>query len=111
MNRSPLRARSLKLQRAMAVYRRQVAAFLADHDTCEHPTNHPDGFVRSSVVHHRRGRFGKRLLDQRYWAASCNPCNAEAEENTGKSLDCGWLIPVESIAAYAESLRDKGRAS
>ena len=97
MRKTPLRSRSLKLQRAMTIYRREVRAFLEANPFCQHPTNHLDQPVRSEVVHHRRGRFGKRLLDQRYWAASCVPCNAEPEDDTGKSLECGWLLKIESV--------------
>lgn len=110
--RIPLRRRSAKLVAAMRVYNQRREAFLAEHPTCEHPTNHLNGSVRSEVVHHQRGRFGRRLLDERWWKASCSPCNAEAEDDTGKSRACGWLISIESVDTYAaeEAARGNGAA-
>lgn len=93
-----MRARSLKLQRAMRVYRGMIDAFLADHPTCEFPL----GCVRPAVVaHHRRGRFGRRLLDQQWWAASCNFHNQYAEDHSGESLACGWLVRIEGTGDAA----------
>lgn len=95
MRKTPLRNRSLKLQRAMTIYRREVRAFLTEHDRCEFPLGCTEA---SAVVHHRRGRFGKRLLDKRYWAASCHAHNSYAEDHTGESLECGWLLRIEGVA-------------
>ena len=89
-----MRARSLKLQRAMRVYRQMVGDFLDQHPTCEFPLG--CGKPATSV-HHRRGRFGKRLIDQRYWAASCHEHQNYAEERSGAALACGWLIRIESV--------------
>ena len=94
-----LRARSLKRARMMRAYVPEMLAFLADHPTCEHPTNHPDGSVPAVCVHHRKGRAGRRLRDQEFWAASCWPCNQAAEDDTGAALACGWLLPIEGVAS------------
>lgn len=91
-----MRSRSLKRQRQIREYIPLAEAFLADNPTCQHPTNHPLP-VPSTVVHHQRGRRGLRLLDRDWWAASCALCNAEAEDDTGTSLACGWLVPIEGV--------------
>ena len=97
--RTALRQRSLKRARIMRAYVPEMLAFLELHRTCEHPTNHQDGPVPSVCVHHTKGRFGeKRLRDQTFWRASCWTCNQEAEDDTGKSLACGWLLPIESAS-------------
>lgn len=96
-----MRSRSLKTQRLMREYIPAAEKFLQDHPVCQWPL----GCTRASaVVHHRRGRFGRRLVDQRWWAASCHDHNTLAEDQTGTALDCGWLVPIESTAAYAASL-------
>lgn len=92
-----LRVRSAARAREMRLYAVEAAAFIAEHPFCEHPTNHPDAPVPATVVHHKRGRFGKRLRDKRWWARSCDPCNDEAETNTGKALADGWLIRIEGV--------------
>jgi hypothetical protein len=92
-----LKPRSAKLAAAMRVYNRERELFLEANPNCQHPTNHTDKSERSTVVHHQRGRFGKRLLDKRWWKASCWACNDEAETDTGKSLKCGWLVLIESV--------------
>lgn len=78
----------------MREYIPQAETFLAEHNGCEFPLGCPKA---SRVVHHKRGRFGKRLLDKRFWAASCDFHNDYAETNTGAALACGWLIPIEGV--------------
>jgi hypothetical protein len=52
----------------------------------------------ANTIQHLRGRRGARLLDEKYWAASCLPCNLWAEDNTGEALRIGWLIRIEGAA-------------
>jgi hypothetical protein len=74
----------------MSIYRPKARAFLEAHPRCQFPL----GCGAPSVdVHHRRGREGLRLLDERYWAASCRFHNDYAETRTGAALACGWLLP------------------
>jgi hypothetical protein len=69
-------------------------AFLLGREWCEFPLGCS---ARATVVHHRRGRFGARLLDIDWWAASCAHHNDYAETNTGHSLAIGWLVPIEGV--------------
>lgn len=91
-----MRRISRKRAAAMRVYRKRAAEFLTEHPQCQFPTGCDK---RATVVHHRRGRFGARLLDERWWAASCPGHNAFAEEHTGQALDIGWLVPIEGVAS------------
>ena len=88
-----MRHRSLKRQRDMRAYIPLVEEFLEGNPTCHFPLGCKQ---RATCVHHRRGRFGKRLLDQRYWAASCAAHNDYAETHTGHSLEIGWLLRIEA---------------
>ncbi|HZQ33757.1 MAG TPA: hypothetical protein VFB19_18745 [Mycobacterium sp.] len=94
--RTKLRARSPKRAADMRAYGREVEAFLAEpeHATCEFPLGCAS---RSTAVHHRRGRFGRRLRDQRWWAGTCAFHNAYAEDHTGEALACGWLLRIEGV--------------
>jgi hypothetical protein len=88
-----MRRVSLKRQRELRTYKRLRERFLADYLWCEFP-----GCQRpAAVVHHRRGRFGGRLNDVEWWAASCVEHNDYAETNTGEALACGWLIRIEAM--------------
>ena len=81
-----IRRRSPKRAREERLYARESRAFLAAHPWCQR-------CGRASVcVHHRAGREGSRLRDQRWWAASCWGCNTFAETETGRALAEGWLL-------------------
>lgn len=90
-----LAAVSRKRRRELAEYRRLRDAFLAGHRVCEFP----GCYAPSRVVHHKRGRFGARLVDVDWWAAACLFHNDYAETNTGHSLAVGWLVPIEGAPA------------
>lgn len=91
-----MRARSLKRAREIREFAPLAEAFLEEHDRCEFPLGCDQPSV---VVHHKRGRFGRRLLDRDWWAAACNFHNNYAEEQTGAALACGWLVPIEGVSA------------
>lgn len=74
----------------LAVYRPQRDAFLEAHPFCFRCGK------RRTCLHHRMGKVGALLLDQRYWAASCAECNDLAETNTGLALAEGWLLRANS---------------
>lgn len=90
-----MRARSPKRAQQMRAYGKLVGPFLEAHPQCQFPLGCEQ---RSTVVHHQRGRFGLRLLDQTFWAASCNDHNDYAETQTGHSLAVGWLLRIEATA-------------
>lgn len=91
-----MRARSKKRAALMRIYVKRAAEFLTEHPRCQFPGGCAQ---RATVVHHRRGRFGARLLDEQWWAASCDQHNAFAEEHTGQALDIGWLVRIEGVAS------------
>jgi hypothetical protein len=90
-----MRNRSPKRQKEIREFIPLAVAFLEEHPVCEFPLGCPE---LSQVVHHARGRFGRRLLDQEWWRGSCTYHNNYAETNTGESLDCGWLVRIEGVA-------------
>lgn len=76
----------------MALYIPEMLEFLLVHVWCEFPgCDQP-----SDVVHHRKGRNGRRLRDQRFWSAACDPHNEYAETHTGEALAMGWLVRINS---------------
>jgi hypothetical protein len=93
-----MRTRSLKRRREIREFIPLAEVFLEENPDCQFPLGCSEP---SEVVHHARGRFGRRLLDRTYWRASCNDHNNYAETNTGESLDCGWLVRIESVDGAA----------
>jgi len=91
-----MRRVSKKRAAALRVYRKRRDDFLTANPQCQFPGGCEQ---RSTVVHHRRGRFGARLLDERFWAASCDYHNDYAETHTGESLALGWLVRIEGVSA------------
>jgi len=74
----------------MGIYRHRRVLFLTARPWCESPW--PCG-QRATEVQHRRGRRGERLLDERWWAASCHDCNQRAESTeTGAARATNWLV-------------------
>lgn len=89
-----MRARSPKRAAQMRRYIPAMRAYLDSHARCEFPgCGKP-----SAVLHHKRGRSGARLLDERWWAASCHEHNQWAETNTAAALAVGWLVRIEGAA-------------
>lgn len=93
--RTPLRPVSDKRRRENATYRTRRDDYLQQHPVCEFPLGCNQ---RATEVHHKRGRFGGRLLDEAFWAASCREHNTFAEIRTGEALAIGWLIPIGAVS-------------
>jgi hypothetical protein len=95
LRHTPLAAVSRKRAGQNRTYTTLRARFLADHVRCEFPLGCPRP---AEVVHHARGRRGKRLLDTTWWRAACVFHNDFAEDHTGEALACGWLVRIEAKA-------------
>lgn len=94
MRRTPLRRASLKRRQQELQYLKLRKKFFDAYPWCQFP-----GCDRpTAVVHHRRGRFGARLNDVTWWAASCIEHNDFAETHTGESLRLGWLVRIEGAS-------------
>ena len=84
---------SLKRQQQMRHYLKLRKKYFDAYPWCQFP-----GCDRpSAVIHHRRGRFGARLNDVTWWAASCVEHNDFAETHTGEALRLGWLVRIEDV--------------
>lgn len=95
LRRTRINPVSAKLRKRKPQYLQLREAFLEGHPRCEFPAGCE---ARATVVHHRRGRFGERLVDVDWWAASCDFHNDYAETHTGHSLAIGWLVRIEGAA-------------
>jgi hypothetical protein len=48
----------------------------------------------SAQVHHRRGRIGRLLRDQRFWTAVCAECHEWIHGNPNEARKIGLIVPV-----------------
>lgn len=71
-------------------YRKQRVEFLTENPLCQMPKwrdakcNEP-----ATEVHHRRGRVGALLLDQRYWSAMCSRHHRYVTEHPAHAYSLG----------------------
>ena len=67
-------------------YQRQRRAFLAEHPRCVFPGGcaHP-----ATEVHHRKGRVGALLLDEKHWSPLCHDHHAYITEHPAWAYEAG----------------------
>jgi len=73
MKRTRLKPVSKKRAAQLREYSKLRKAFLNEHPICEACAK-----KRSAEIHHKKGRFGRWLLDTDYWAALCWNCHRKA---------------------------------
>jgi hypothetical protein len=47
---------------------------------------------QTNGVHHKAGKIGDLLNDEKYWMAACNPCNGWIEDNDAEARKLGFKI-------------------
>lgn len=67
-------------------YRRDAAAFLAEHPRCQFPG---ECAAAATEVHHRKGRVGVLLLDQAHWSGLCHDHHAWTTEHPAAAYEMG----------------------
>lgn len=86
MKRTPLRKVSDKRRQQLRLYSQERKAFLADKPVCE--ICHRG---RSFDVHHRRGRYGRSLLEREHWLAVCRSCHELIHSNPQRARTLGYI--------------------
>jgi hypothetical protein len=76
MKKTKLKAVSDKRRAQQRIYLVDRKAFLAQRPICEICQR-----GRSVDVHHRRGRYGRLLLDRTEWIALCRTCHDLVHSN------------------------------
>jgi hypothetical protein len=85
-----VRARSPKRAAQERIYSARAKVFLHGEDGDEYRACEFPGCGRvASEVHHRRGRVGALLLDERYWSALCRPDHEFATVNPARAYELG----------------------
>lgn len=71
--------------RVLALYARKAKRFRAEHPWCGRCN------LRATDVHHKRGRVGSLLTDERHWVTLCRSCHDWVGANPGQAAEAGWL--------------------
>lgn len=72
------------------IYSTLRKVFLDNHPVCQ--IRRPGCRVKSSEVHHKKGRIGKLFLDVRFWLAACDRCHKWAEKNPEAAKEAGFSL-------------------
>lgn len=78
---------SKKRREDIKLYQVIRAVYMNNHCICERCHN-----KHSDALHHKAGREGKMLYNQRYFMSVCNSCHDYIHANPNESMEKGWLI-------------------
>lgn len=65
--------------------------FLLDHPMC-HARIDARCKLKSSEIHHKKGRVGEYFLDTRFWLPSCSPCHKWITEHPAEAEAIGLSL-------------------
>ncbi len=84
-------SRSLKRSKEEKIYLGKRIIFLSKYPMCQ---AHIPGVCTnvSCTVHHKAGRIGDLLCDERYWLACCMSCHNFIERNVTWSKEMGFSL-------------------
>lgn len=85
-----MRRISKRRQAEQRIYLAEREKFLKENPFCK--IKSPVCTVDSSVVHHARGRIGKRYLNKKEWFASCFSCNDYLEKEKKWGIENGFRL-------------------
>ena len=71
------------------IYQRKKKIYMDNHKVCECGCGRP-----SEDLHHRAGRIGSLLTDERYFMAVSRICHGKIHTNPKESREKGWLITI-----------------
>ena len=94
-NGTPMRKVSSSRAREMRLYYEERAEWLKAHPACMICLVRGMTPAPATEVHHRFGRVGSLLRDQRGWCASCVHCRDWPHANPREARELGVLGPPE----------------
>lgn len=83
----PIRKRSLKRAKQEMVYTLKRKKYMDEHKICERCFNEP-----SEVCHHKKGRIGDLLTDERYFMALSDKCHQHIHDYPTEAYANGWML-------------------
>lgn len=71
-------------------YYKDAKLFIKENPLCQLQMN---GCTKKAQhVHHVKGRIGKLLMEKKYWKASCDHCNLQAEVRDQEAREAGHKL-------------------
>jgi hypothetical protein len=91
--RKPIRSRSAAMSKRMVEYGKAAKDYLAKFTICS--SLWPDDLCMaiSTEVHHKKGRAGKLLMDQKHWLPVCAKCHSRIHAQPALAEKYGNLDP------------------
>jgi hypothetical protein len=87
-------------------YLKRRKEFLAEHRLCTVAMSESH-WLAATEVHHRRGRVGTLLLDERYWLAVCHDCHGWIHNHPALAYEYGWMELRTAIQCSRSSWSDR----
>lgn len=88
---TPIRRVSEKMQKSLNVYDEKRKKFLQRNPRC---AVYP--MLKSTQVHHMKGRIGALLLDERYWLPVSDKAHVEITNNPKWAISKGYSVSRET---------------
>jgi hypothetical protein len=89
--KKPTRKISKKREADMKVYRKLRKQFLAENPWCQVIAVVAGHRVKTTDIHHTRGRAGSLFLDQRFWLAVSRPGHEWIQQNPLTARRLGFI--------------------
>lgn len=83
----PIPRRSKKRANQEVVYMIKRKKYMDEHKICERCFNEP-----SEVCHHKKGRIGDLLTDERYFMALSTKCHDHIHNHPTEAYANGWML-------------------
>lgn len=84
---TPIRKIGEKLQKKLGAYEERRRAFLYNKRCAVYPA------LKASQVHHKKGRIGNLLLDEKYWLPVSAKAHVEITNNPRWAIKMGYSLP------------------
>lgn len=101
MKRTPLKRVSSKRSKELREYAKLRKAYLEAHPYCEvfladfgvKYKGKPLDMPLATDIHHRKGRWGRRLNDTEYWLAVCRASHKRIHRYPKWAYQRGYMLP------------------
>jgi hypothetical protein len=92
VKKTTIKNRSKKRSKQEQEYHKKRKVFLANPKNLLCNAKAPGCTKIAKVIHHKKGRIGNLLTDEKYWLATCSHCNMWIEENSQQAREMGLTL-------------------
>lgn len=84
----PIKRYSKKELKRLRIYRKKREEYFKRNPVCEYPNCNS----RKITLHHKKGRIGDLLIDDRFFCSLCWPHHQEIEQNPALAIELGLSL-------------------